>query len=211
MRGQWMWNTWSGPGWPASVEDEQRFVDALSRHPAEDWDRDDAIFVITALRCGATLDQMHTIAPSLAPGRLRGAYDAVEALRRESIDALQRILDQPDEETFLVYGLTAARLVPVPVGRLGRMLSVAGEEGLAEEVARTIRLIAETTTDAHAIEHRLERPGLRDDARIMLGEQLYEPQGTGIWADPFYLPRRVCDLSPGRLRDLLGDDEDVVE
>ena len=39
-----------------------------------------------------------------------------------------------------------------------------------------------------------------------LASTLFNPLGTCVYADPFYLPDRVATVSPARVGDLLGED-----
>lgn len=205
-----LWNTWSGRGWPASSTEEAAFLAALREHPATDWDRDDLTFVITALRCGVTVTEMTAVAERIDLGRLHAAYLAIDTLRAESVNALVTLLDATGDDALLAHGMKAARLVPAVVGRLVLAAAGSSPRGLADEITHVRQRMARAAQDAHAAEERLAAHGNNPPLARRLASELHDPIGHSRWADPYYVPRRVGDLSPGRIRDLIGEDDEVT-
>lgn len=165
--------------------------------------RDQVVWLVTALRCGASLTQMETLAPGLSRPDLLQAYVAVELRRRASVAAWRQLCRTPDVRTFREVAASAAQLLPVPVARI----AAAAERSpavLAETVAQCATAVHEAASRAHAIEAVLAA-GRSPDA-VQTGRALLDPTNPGWWDHGMYLPRRVGDVTPNRLRDLLGEE-----
>jgi hypothetical protein len=201
MPAKMLWSTWSARAWPLSVDEEAAFRHELG--PAGPvFDRDDISFLVTALRCGATVETITEVAPGLEPARLAAAYDHLESLRRDGAEEFSTLLAMTGGRDDLpTLYLDAARLMPVAVGRL---VSVHGTPEFERVRQRSLDQLRACRAAADELEEHLQRTGY-GQFRRQLAIELHNPFGLGIWGHPYYLPRRVADLSPGRLRDLLGE------
>lgn len=205
-----MWQIWPGQLWPLTAEQEAALVADLearatrtSRHT-----RDDITALMSLLRCGCELEAALRFAPGLRPAALLGAYRKVESRRSASVEAWQRIVADPTLPVWRVEHRAAGRLLPVAVERL---VAAAGDEvsrpgSFEKAVLQVQKRIEDTILTAEEIERRCAqvRPTLPQLGA--LATTLFNPIGSCVYADPFYLPNRVSSVSPARVSDLLGEE-----
>lgn len=214
---------WPGRAWPASADEERRFVTEL-RRAAEDrrtvavrlpvrrrkaFDRVDLTLVLTALRAGAPWALVATIAPGARPERMVSAYDHLDgalAASRASWNTLVAAGRAGDVETVQACADAAGLLLPGPVGRV---VSVAAStpailpECVDVEVSaiESTRKIAEQVSEAiFAARNPLEAS--------LLARHLFDPVFPCLTQHPSFLPERVAELYPLRVVDLLGERRD---
>lgn len=199
-----LWSTWSARAWPLSVDEERSLRHQLG-NPSPEFDRDDISFLTTALRCGAGLEVISTVAPGLDRARLAGAYDHLDRLRSEAVDEFRVFMDTAGAvDDLSTLHLSAARLMPVAVGRV---VAVHGAFDFDRVYGRVRSLLHDYRVAVLGVEERLEAEAHLPELCRRLAVELHNPFGLGLWGHPFYLPRRVTDLSSGRVRDLLGEGE----
>ncbi len=195
-------HAWPGRCRPHSVVGEATFVEELGRLElaSDSFDRNDVTWLVSALRAGADPDTVVRTAPGVAPGRMLAAYRELESRRARSEAAWDRVRANPTAGTLEADGDQAARLLPVPVTRLRTGLSgdvdrvlehLLVEVGRSRDVADDIAARAETLSGGPAEVQ-------------LLGRQLWSPSAGCMYNDPYFLPRRVGELSPVRVSDLLG-------
>jgi len=201
-----LWRTWPARGWPLSAEEERRF--RLELGMAGDFDRDELTFCLTMLRCGVTVEAACAFAPGLRLAAVAGAYDHINTLRRLAREAFHRVAANPrtfDDADLVQAGhLVApfARQVAIAHASRHRDSSQKAEK-LVETVTAGLQLVDAVTEQAHRVEKLLENTV--SDSCATVGRLLVDPWRGGLWDHPLYLPRRVTDLSPFRVRDLLGE------
>ena len=111
-------------------------------------------------------------------------------------------------------------LMPVPTYRLVTAIRAYEEEPsdfTAERLEYMLRQVsaatAEMTNIAQLAEFQLQeltkRSGTADVSTeaVELGRSLYDPYDECIWGHQYYQPRRLTDLLPYRVSDLLGEQE----
>lgn len=196
-------HAWPGRHWPHTAAGERAFVAELARRArrrSSRFDRNDVTWVLTALRAGATGDSVAQLAKGVDPGRLYAAYTELEALRHEAATAWRSLCRASRPDALERHGPVAAKLLPVPVTRLytaGANLPEAAGSAAAE-VARMHRLSDAVSATVEQLA-TVSEPAAQLEAR-----RLWAPSGACLWNDPYFLPRRVGELTPVRAADLLG-------
>ena len=220
MPDTYLWHLWPGRHWPASVEEEVTLVADLQRRagsPAVTFERGDITAVLNMLRLGLTLDEVQPYAPGLDPARLLAGYRTVEAEHARSMACFVALLTDPTPAEVAHHAEMAAHLIPVPTYRLVSAVrrletgtwSLDEFELAVEAVEGAVMAAVAVSLDAE------ERLALLTDASyqgnpstgVRLGRQLYDPYDPCLWGSPLYLPRRVTDLIPSRVSDLLRESE----
>ena len=206
-----LWRVWPGREWPAS-EDEERalLADLELRAPGAEAPsgiearRGDMTALLNALRCGLDAADLFRRAPGLRPDRLIAAHAALDAHRREAVEAWRRIASTPTSECLATWGDTAAALVPVVIGRLrdARDVDTAELESLVAACAADIDRVGRL---AASVERDMSEQGVPPRRRAALAGLLYGGAGTGLWHHECYLAQRVGSLVPVRVAALLGE------
>lgn len=187
---------------------ERAVPERLREHPpgAPQFDRGDVTTVLNALRCGVEFDGLLAIAQAVRPERLLWAYQHVERLRSSAADGFDLIVGLGGELSPKVVA-RASNLVPVPVSRLvaaaeGRDAARVEEARL--EVVALAAAVSKRSAELEATVVALVAAGRRPEA-VVCGRRLYDPYGACVWGHPFFVPRRVGELMPARVRDLLEE------
>lgn len=204
------WHVWPGRNWPLSCTEEREFAAELAgaarRPPRLDRQppRVHVTAVLSAIRCGLDASQLREVAPGLSGESLNRAYLYLEKLRAESDSAWFRIVEDPTPQSLRSNGPQAALIRQVPVYRL---LPVAQHtpDQLPQAVVRAQRRLEETHRQAHEIEDELSALTPPSKRGVALGRMLLEPFDPGLWDDPHFAACRVGELTPNRVRDLLGE------
>ena len=235
MSETYLWHLWPGRHWPASMREEQAFIERLraghTRTPRK-FERGDITATLNLLRLGITLEGIAPYAPGLKGPRLNAAYNDLESRLLASRNAFLHILDDPTSIESSDLAPLASRLAPVPTYHLlAAALALREHTGSHERVEATIDEVQRLMDLAAARVARAEKtletlttryeellsvstftspssdPAVDEVAShaVLLGKELYDPYDTCLWSDPFYLPRRLTDLVPGRVADLLGE------
>ena len=201
-----LWFAWPGRGWPSSLDEEKKFLSDLragtSTVDLPQADRDDLTLVLTALRSGISVSRLRRFAPGIRVEKLLAAYESLNQARQDATDAWQRLCHQPTPDTLTSEGPRAELILPSLVRRLYDLEDDTDRlrAQMDEEVAQ-IQLVQDL---AWGVEKKLE---LKDGPRRALGRQLLNPIDPAWWDHPHYLPRRVTDLTPNRVRCLLGEEQ----
>lgn len=186
-----------------------------SRAQRPSWDRDHLTCVLTALRGGASTQEIFAIAPGMNPTALLAAYRDLEIARHASAEAWEAIATQRTYDALEHHGVDAAKLLPVPVARIWDR-AYRSRSRLGTAIDRQAALVREAR---EAADHLIERLGTvdansherqRGDA-VVLGRQLFNPAGSSLYAHSHFLAGRVGELSSVRVADLLGERRDDVE
>lgn len=204
-----MWQIWPGQLWPLTVEQEAEFVADLASmaSKASRPTRDDITALMSILRSGCGLEAALRFAPGLRPAALLGAYRKVEARRLAAVSSWQQVAANPTLPVWKLERRSAGKILPVVVERL----SGSSDDELlrpgtfAKAVAKIQDRIADTSRTAAEIELRCARLRPTLPQLGSLASTLYNPVGSCVYADPFYLADRVSSLSPARVSDLLGE------
>jgi hypothetical protein len=204
-----MWQIWPGQLWPLTVEQEAEFLAELEGRVSRISrpTRDDVTALMSMLRCGTLLPDALTFAPGLRLPALLGAYRRMETLRSTSADAWARISANPTSQVWKTDRRAAAKLLPVAIDRLTAALADQPTGANFERAVRQVqRRIDDTVTAAAELESRAAEMPAHMPQTGVVTSALYNPLGTCIYADPFYLPDRVSTISPARVGDLLGEE-----
>ena len=213
----YVWQLWPGRNYPCTAAEDAPFVKDLregadkSRPKAESKkrrvavDRGDITSVLNSLRCGLTYEELAKRAPGLKAHRLLAAYEEVDRLRLQSVTAWEELCSDGGLESIVNWSQAASVLMGTPVRRVSPNSSEVADKTLREQV----RIVQEKVT---AVGKRAERvEAILDEKRcsareaVELGRLLYDPYDPSLWADPYFLPKRVGALMPLRLADLLGE------
>jgi hypothetical protein len=207
-----VWHLWPGRHWPALPEEEHQFVADLERAALEvgagnaKVERYHHTAVLNALRCGLTAAQLLELIPGSRPQDLLTAYVTLERERMQSWLAWREIVEDPTWETVTHYTAEAKLLLPVPVARVVTIASqVRGPHAVAQAVRDVNESVQAHVRAAEHIEHMLAARTPPDPVGVNLGVKLHNPKDPGVWGHPYFLPSRVGNLSPNRVRDLLGE------
>lgn len=224
MSESYLWHLLPGRHWPASTREEETFVaelaavvgDAARTDPRDTlgFERGHITAVANALRCGLTLTELRTVAPGIEPRRLLWAYDYLNGLLQNAIDSFNQILADPTEEMFRTHGIPAADIAPVPTHALWVAFAGPRSDRCSDEHRDEIRsgidmLLDEARQQSDTLETELESwcgaTDGNDPTPVRLGRTLYNPHGPSLWGHPCFVPARVGQLVPDRIRDLLGE------
>jgi hypothetical protein len=171
------------------------------------WARSDLTCVLTALRAGARPSEIFSVAPGLDPAAMVAAYHSIDALRIRALRAWNAICANPTSESLELHGAEASKLMPVPVARLFDTVYRSHRHLAARVVAESVR-VAEFHASADRINgrlHNVDPDGPHGHEAVMIGRQLFNPAGNCLYSHSHFLPRRVGELSPVRVGDLLGE------
>ena len=237
MSATYLWHLWPGRHWPASIAEERAFIEELRTRQARiprKFERGDLTAVLNILRLGLTLADVVPYAPGLKAPRLVAAYSDLEATIVASRNAFLQILTNPSAIETTNLAPLASRLMPVPTYHLtaaahGLREGLRSEEYLHDTVQEVQRLLDLTSRRAAVAEAALleltneykirvvaslvtppSADPLVDEIAspaVQLGKDLYDPYDACLWSNPYYLPRRLTDLVPGRVADLLGESD----
>lgn len=203
-----LWHLWPGRHWPLLREEEAEFVAALaerSEGSRPEYDRGNLIAVLNSLRCGLSLDELLALAPGLEPAALLVAYEHLDSLRSESVNAWAAIVADPSLSTVTENLPLAGRLLPVAVYRVAVYGNSSEEDLLHKAVTEAQARMSRLTAQALDVEEQLRHCQAPSEDGVRLGRRLYDPYDPQLWGEAFYLPERVGALMPVRVADLLGE------
>jgi hypothetical protein len=222
MEETYLWHLWPGRHWPASPKEERHLVTELkhlSPTPALSFERADVTAVLNILRLGLSFADAKKQAPGLIPARLLSAYQHLEERRARAASALTLVMRAKSPSEIQGQALFATSLAPLPTYRAlsgaqtydASPKTPADTKALAAQIRHIRSLIAAANVRAITAQKQLEALGVPSDPEerllaVRLGRRLYDPYADCLWAAQFYVPRRVTDLVPGRVGDLLGED-----
>jgi len=223
MTTSYLWHLWPGRHWPASLQEETALLadlESRTKRVNKKFERSDVTALLNILRLGLTIDEVLPYAPGLKFDRLLGAARHIEQLRTLATTALIELIDDPTEENIAHFAKTAAQVAPAPTYRIVTAVreyhdnpTPANADRLEKVVAAIDTLIDQAQTTADQLEAHLEafstspRSEDSDAKAVELGRALYDPYDECIWGSQFYIPRRLTDLLPYRVSDLLGEVE----
>jgi hypothetical protein len=202
------WQALEGQGWPATHSQESVLVEELRRaaRAGRSSTKADSVCVFTALRCGVVLEELVRALPGVSLPALLHSYDQLALQLESALTAWGRIVEDPTPDTLAEHGPNAARLLPAPVHRVRVVISQAESSGAVQAaVGRVVERLSSVTAKAHAIEDQLTRLDAGDPLGIRLGAELHSVPVPALWAEEYFVPRRVGELSPSRAADLRGD------
>lgn len=210
MTGQ-VWTAGPFRGWPCSAEEEQDLINDArlacgEEHPRKRPSRSDITALVVALRDGADFFELREFLPGLDPARLVAAYEFLEKRRKVAADAWNDIAHNPNVISLTRSADKAAIVLPVPVTELVRVAAAAHSEHAIEHVIQAVsKRVADETAYTLEVEADLHENKHSPIRRMRIGAELFQPQHQCLWSSAYYLPRRVTDLSPLRIMDLLGE------
>lgn len=207
------WHIWFGRGWPSGAEHEEEFVEALRSRAGKTrgrYGRVSVVMFITALRCGTDLEQMFEQAPGLKAADMLVSYERLDQARKDAVEAWQALCEEPTAAQVQELGPTIDKILPVPAARL-RLALADTPESSARLVGDINRRISDLHIACDEVYQRIaaEAATGKLERAINVGRELFDPtSGHYLWAATYYLPRRVGELSPLRIIDLLGERRD---
>jgi hypothetical protein len=180
-------------------------VDTLCRsgESSTSFDRDDTIWLCTLLRSGADPDEALDVAPGVQRGRLYAAWTYLEQARRDAADAWERIVTEKTAAAVERDAPAASRLLPAACHVLRRASE--SPERLGELCDDFRDQVQDRWETADQLSRRLELPGMDRDDVQRAGTKLWNPSTENLWNDPMFLPRRVGELTPAAVAELLAD------
>ncbi len=212
------WFPWPGRGWPASIAQEQIFVDDLRSAATEPHtgfiSRTFYTAVLNALRGGASYGDVRSLAPGLPPAGLLVAYEDLKQRLTVSRTSWDAIFESIDAEKDVLLGVVASNLdpispvLPTPAERILPAVVSGNPETLHAILSYTDRNVTAALSAAHALEHELAELGelpYRDAIGVQIGQLLYDPYADSAYTHPFYLPDRIASVDAPRARMLLAD------
>lgn len=214
------WQPWPGRGWPASLTQERAFVleleaaaRAIPPDPNEPVRRAHFTAVLTALRCGATVADIHAVAPAISAHLMRDAYRVLDErlqVSRAVVAELGELVHTADDKELTTaiadrYELIS-RVLPAPAERLleASAARVSAVRPILEDVLARMADIGARAEQVEAELYGHRRPR-RDPRGIELGKALYNPYDESLYTHPYYLPTRVAALDSPRARVFLAD------
>lgn len=213
----YVWHLWPGRNYPATASEEEEFVRAMrtaadttrpkseGRKKKQVVDRGDITSVVNALRCGLSFQELTQRAPGLKPHRLLDAYEEIDRLRAQSVEAWLNLVEEASLEGIVNWANAAAVLMGTPVRRVQPSSAGVDDSTIAEQVRLCHEKVLGTCRRAERVEQILNEGRVQPREAVELGRLLYDPYDPSLWGDPYYLPTRVGTLMPLRLADLLGE------
>jgi hypothetical protein len=214
----YIWHLWPGKNRPATAHEEQKLVSGLrdaAGGGAESFagigDGDGQVqrgvltALMNALRCCLTAPELFERAPGLNPAELVFAYDLVDSARRKSVDAFDSIVREPTLESLVEHSAAASLLMGVPVREMTPPGGVIENAAVERAVARVMQNVDAVSRRAFEFEESLRLCAPGEAAGVEIGRLLYDPYQAALWSSPYFLSRRVGDLVPLRVADLLGE------
>lgn len=204
--GRCLWHTGIGRGWPASAEEELVFLaeleikakDIVKPKPA----REDVTFLVVSLREGATISELDEELPG---ANWQGMYSAAKKLasrRKKSYNSWLHIVEDPGVVALSKHIREAAKLLPGPAARL---TETAARANSVEQIIEEVKIVAEKIEDLYMQSQQIMgklQTATSEDAVEQYSTLLYNPYGHSVWTDPYYLPVRLTEVSPGRVQHL---------
>ena len=207
-----LWHPWVSRFWPSTAREETAFVADLQARAAvgvdaagRDFDRRDVTALVTALRCGLTVEELLARARGLRPARLLAAHRHLELARAAGQGAWQSIVATPTSAALAHFAPLAATLLPVIVGHL-EAIDRRTPRDLERGILTADAEISRTTQSVLLLEERLDACTAPSDRGRAIGSLLYDAYGDGAWALGTFLSPRVGTLVPLRVASLLGED-----
>lgn len=209
-----LWHLWPGTYVPAMKDEEKSFATYLESvvpaelrtHPPGElrFDRGDVTAVLNALRCGVQANELIELIPGTAPERLWWAY-------RHLFDLCERGHDE--FMALLKYGASAVNVnisiagtyAPIPTAKMCAALPLHNTQSVSEEVASILEATSQSCAKVEAQLRQAQLLDVAPRAVAALGRSLYDPYNPCLWGHPYFLPRRVGELTPTRVRDLLNE------
>lgn len=200
----YLWHLWPGRGWPLLAHEESALVERWAEaDQGQGVVRRDALIVaLGGIRCGSTADDLAEAAPGVTAADLLASYQHLDLLRREAHEAYMRMCSAEDPHSFRRAAKAAARLVPAPSEMLRTTVRLNGFERLPDAARRVLHREALVRREVEDI--YLHLPRAADP--VQLGRILFDPYNSGLWGDPYFAAARVGELTPVRVRTLLGED-----
>jgi hypothetical protein len=220
MSNKRMWQILPGQGFSMSLEQERAFVLELKERSIDSkkkgrYNRDDLIIVLTALRCGTSVDSLLKMAEGCDVENLYISYLKLEEKRFKSVEAWNDLILYPDYAHVLKNKNNIKKIMPFIGSKLEDIiLEVKSESIKKEQMLDKIMDIASNVTKvsmlASSKENELsdfinKRSKISEKKAVEIGVELYDPIRPGIYGNNFYLPNRVASLTPIRVRDLLNE------
>lgn len=185
--------------WPLTVEEERRFAAAAAASgpspPPPQLRRPTVSVTMVALRSGADFATVAQVWAGLCDAWVAWAYDTVAVQLAAAREAWAQVAADPAAPP--AAHRTAARLLPVPVHRIGQ----AAPSVRLRVAAREADAVAQTTADVAWV----ERTAAAEQDPAALFAALQGGSHGGRYADPRYLPDRCATLTPARLARLTTD------
>lgn len=215
-----MWQILPGQGFSMSLEQERVFVLELKERSVDSkkkgrYNRDDLIIVLTALRCGTSVDILLQMAEGSDVKNLYISYLKLEEKRLKAVEAWNDLILYPDYAHVMKNKNSIKKIMPFVGSKLDDIvLEVESESIKKEQMLDKIMYIASNVTKvsmlASSKENELsdfinKRNNISEKKAIEIGVELYDPIRPGIYGNNFYLPNRVASLTPMRVRDLLNE------
>lgn len=215
-----MWQILPGQGFSMSLEQERTFVLDLKEKAKDSkkkgrYNRDDLIIVLTALRCGTSVDTLLKMAEGCDVKNLYLSYLKLEEKRCKAVEAWNDLISNPDYTHILKNKQNIKKIMPFIGSKLDDIVIEVKNESIKKEqiLDRIMDLafnVTKVTMLASSKENELSdylnrRNKLSEKKAVEIGVELYDPIRPGIYGNNFYLPNRVASLTPIRVRDLLNE------
>jgi hypothetical protein len=201
----YLWHLWPGRGWPCTPAEEKALVAAWESSGDVGIVRRDAMIVIMgALRSGSSADEVRRITPGVSDGDLAASYRHLDRVRADAAAAFARMCHPADFDSFERDAAAAAALTPGPVGLLRRVAYTSGLDGLREAGMHVQRRSAQVRAEADEVVSTFAT----SPDPVSAGRLLFDPYTPGLWGDPYFVAERVGEITPVRVRMLLGEPAD---
>jgi hypothetical protein len=204
---RYLWQGLGGRGWPLTAAEEQLFAAELlsAAGGVQPTRRSDVTALLGAMRCGFQLSELLDMAPGLDVSRLRDAYTHLERLRADAATAWDRLASSQSVHDLVEFGPAALPLMMVPLRRIAPPVERITQNLVDLRIGRVLRDVEQVAAEAREVESALAFFAAPSAQAVELGRLLYDPHHSCLWGDPNFLARRVGELTPVRVMDLLGE------
>jgi len=215
-----MWHLLPGQYFPMTTDQEKDFVNNLKLRAAESkkkgsHNRDDLTLLLTALRCGSSVESMLSMAQGSNVSNIYSAYLDIEKKRLLSYNAWKTLAAEPTIITLNKNLVKIKKIMPYIGSQLSvlkleysnDMVNKVGLESKIKSIESSVKRVTEIAEEKEREIIALLDSGksVDENKKIELGTLLYDPISPGIYGNNYYLPQRVATLTPVKVRDLLGE------
>ena len=198
------WQSGMGRGWPFSAEEELDWAASLPKPNGAEPTRHDVTSALLAVREGASVENMLTVAPGLSLRNVSAGWMLLSKRFDQSLHAWETILANPSPAVVVDLAPISSQVAPIPTARILSAL-MHGTAAAARTAVRIEARVAEAQEVVAAVEKTMSSASVPTAMR--LGSTLFAPYAeNALWAEPDFVPTRPGQLCPMRVRALLHED-----
>lgn len=159
--------------------------------------------LMSILRSGVTMEQAIAQAPGIPIEKLLSSYNSLHHQINSSLNAWSAIISEPSRESLLEHGPQLSTMLPSLVYRSTLIAHQFGQSELENFIQQVREIVDDATRISKSLEEDIHKE-LSLEKKREFGLFLYHLQKPSIWFSPYFLPTRVTQLEPRRVKVLLS-------